>query len=103
MNKNDTEKNLPFRPIVSDVGTVTHKILNYLVTFLSPLTSSQYNIKNTYEFLKRIRYTKIPNVYNIISFDVKNSFIRIPLDKTIKIILRKIYQERMLNPNIPEK
>ena len=32
----------------------------------------------------------------MISFDVKSLFTNVPLDKTIKLILRKIYQERML-------
>ena len=39
----------------------------------------------------------------MISFDVKNLFTNVPLDKTIKIILRKIYQDRMLNTIIPQK
>ena len=39
----------------------------------------------------------------MISFDVKNLFTNVPLDTTIKIILRNIYQERMLGTNIPLK
>ena len=39
----------------------------------------------------------------MISFNVKNLFINVPLAKTIKIIIRKIYQERMLNTSIPQK
>ena len=39
----------------------------------------------------------------MISFDIKNLFTNVPLDKTIKIILRKIYQQRMLDTNIPPK
>ena len=39
----------------------------------------------------------------MLSFDVKNLFTNIPLDKTIKKILRNIYQERMLDTNIPQK
>ena len=34
------------------------------------------------------------------SFDVKSLFTNVLLDKTIKIILRKIYQERMLDKSI---
>ena len=30
----------------------------------------------------------------MISFDVKNLFINVPLDQTIEIILRKIYQKQ---------
>ena len=36
----------------------------------------------------------------MISFDVKSLFTNVPLDKTIKLILRKIYQERMLDTSI---
>ena len=39
----------------------------------------------------------------MISFNIKNLFTNVPLDKTIKIILGKIYQERMLNTSIPQK
>ena len=39
----------------------------------------------------------------MISFDVKNLFTNIPLNKTIKIILRNVYQERILNTSIPQK
>ena len=39
----------------------------------------------------------------MISFDVKNLLTNVPLDKAIKIILRKIYQERMLDTSIPQK
>ena len=38
----------------------------------------------------------------MVLFDVKD-FNNVPLDKTIKIILRKIYQERMLDTSIPQK
>ena len=103
LKENDTVENLPLRPIISNVGTATYKTAKYLATLLSPITSSEYNIKNSYEFVKSIKNTKIPNGYNMISFDIKNLFTNVPLDKTIKIILKKIYQERMLNTSILQK
>ena len=39
----------------------------------------------------------------MISFDVKKLFNNVPLDKTIKIIFRKMDQERMLNTSITQK
>ena len=39
----------------------------------------------------------------MISFDAENLFTNVPLDKTIKIILGKIYQERILDTSIPQK
>ena len=103
MKENDTIENLPLRPIISNVGTATYKTVKYLATLLSLLTSSQYNIRNSYKFVKSIKNTKIPNSYKMISFDVKNLFINVLLDKTIKLILRKIYQKRMLNTSIQQK
>ena len=91
LKENDTVENLPVRPIVSNVGTATYKTAKHLATLLSPLTSSQYNIKNSYQFVKSIKNTKIPTGYKMISFDIKNLFTNVPLDKTIKKILRKIY------------
>ena len=88
LKENDTVDSLPLRPIISNVGTATYKTAKYLDTLVSPLTSSEYNIKNSYEFVKSIKNTKIPNGYKMISFDVKNLFTNVPLDKTIKIILR---------------
>ena len=76
--------------------------MKYLATLLSPLTSSEYNLKNSYELVKSIKNTKILNRYKLISFDNTNLFTNVPLDKTIKIILRNIYQERMLDNSKPQ-
>ena len=39
----------------------------------------------------------------MISCDAENLFTNVPLDKTIKIILGKICQERILDTSIPQK
>ena len=39
----------------------------------------------------------------MILFDVESLFTNVPVDMTIKIILRKTYQERMLDIRIPQK
>ena len=59
LKESDTVENLPLRPIISNVGTATYKTVKYLATLMSPLTSSEYNIKNSYEFVKNIKNTKI--------------------------------------------
>ena len=93
----------------SNVGTATYKTAKCLPTLLSPLSSSEYNIKNSYEFVKRIKNTKLPTGDKMISFDVKTysnvplDKTNVPLDKTIKIIIRKIYHERILDTSIPQK
>ena len=103
LKENDTVQNLPLRPIISNVGTAIYKTAKYLATLLLSLTSSESNIKNSYEFVKSIKNLKIPNGFKMISFNVKKLFSNLHLEKTIKIILRKIYQERMLDTSIPQK
>ena len=63
LKENDTVENLPLRPMVSSVGTATYKTAKYLATLLWPLTPSQYNIKNSYKFVKSFKKTKIPTGY----------------------------------------
>ena len=60
--------------MVSTVGTATYKTAKYLATLLWPLTPSQYNIKNSYKFVKSFKKTKIPTGYKMILFDIKNLF-----------------------------
>lgn len=54
LKENDNVENLPLRPIVSNVGTATHKTAKYLAILLLRLTSSEYNVKNSYEFVKSV-------------------------------------------------
>ena len=103
LKENDTVENLPLRPIISNVGTATYKTAKYLAKLLSPLATSTYNVKNNSEFIKSIRNAKIPKGYKMISFDVKSLFTNVPLEKTIDIIIRKIYQEKKINTNIPKE
>ena len=84
-------KELTVSPIISSSGTATYKTVKYLKTLLTALTKSQYNILNTNDFIQKIKSEKIPEWFKIISFDVKSLFTNMPLDRTIEIILSKIY------------
>ena len=63
------------------------KTAKYLATLLLPLTSSEYKLA------KSIKNKKIPDGYKMISFDVKNLCNNVPLQETIKMIIRKIYED----------
>ena len=66
----------------------------------TPLGKSDYTIINTPNFINRPKKERIRRKYKIISFDVKSFFINVPLDETISIILRKIYDEGKIETNI---
>ena len=91
---------LPIRPIISNIGTATHKIARYLSKLLAPLAKSQYTVENSKQFVEKIKNKKIRGGFEMISFDVKSLFTNVPLDITIDIILKKVYDERLINTNI---
>ena len=90
------------RPVISNIGTATYEIAKYLNKLLTPLNKTDYNILNTGDLIRRLREEIIPAGYKIISFDVKSLFTNVPLDKTIDYILKKVYNEKKIQTNIPK-
>ena len=62
LKENDTVESLPLRPVISNVGTATYKTAKYLATLLSPLTSSEYNIKTVTNLSIVLRTQKFQTV-----------------------------------------
>ena len=79
---------LPLRLIVSNIGTAAYETAKYLAKLLSPLSKSNYTINSTKQFVNHIRKQKVPDGYQMVSFDVTSLFTNVPLDETIEIILR---------------
>ena len=52
--------------------------------------------KTVTNFFKVIKNTNIPSACKMISYDVQSLFTNVLLDKTTKIIMRKIYQEYLM-------
>ena len=44
-----------------------------------------------------IKHQKVSDGYKIVSFDVASLFTNVPLDTTIKIILKRIYDNNEIN------
>ena len=91
---------LPLRPIVSNIGTATYKLSKYLAGLLAPLGKSKYTVSSTEEFINRVKAMKPRSNQRMISFDVVSLFTNVPLERTIDIILRKIYDERLIKTKI---
>ena len=88
------------RPIVSNVGTATYNTAKYLANLRALLAKSDYAIINTADFINRLKKESIPRQNQMISFNVKTLFTNAPLDETISIVLRKIYDEAKIETNI---
>ena len=64
---------------------------------LSPLSKSEYTIKNTRYFVEKSKKEHIPNDHLLVSFDVKSIFTNVPLDETTEIILNRIYDKNEIS------
>ena len=78
LSPNDTINELPLKPIVSNIGTATYHLSKYLAELSSPLSESEYTIKNTKHFVEIINKEHIPNDHLLVSFDVKSLFTNVP-------------------------
>ena len=97
---NENIDDLPTRPIVSNINTVTYNLARYLTKLLVLLRESEYITKSTKDFIGKVKSKNVPNGYQMVSFDVKSLFTNVPLDRTIDIVLRRIYDKHELQTSI---
>ena len=89
----------PLRPIVDTIGSTHYGVGKFISTLLHPLTLNQYHLKDSFEAAEKIN--AIPGHlfeegYQFVSFDVKSLFTNVPLEKTINIILDRIYKDKVI-------
>ena len=46
---------------------------------------------------------QVPDGYKMVSFDIKSLFTNVPLEKTIKITSKRIYESKEINTSISKK
>lgn len=81
------KENLPVRPIVSTINTAAGKLSRFLANILrKAFPRSKYNLKNSHEFVKKIRDLIVKDRWKMVSFDVVNCFGNIPVDLALEII-----------------
>ena len=88
--------NHPLRPIISQILTPMHELTRIIKQLITPYLLSKHDIKSTRE-LKQILHILKPNNGILISLDVENLFINVPVNETIDIIIKNIYN----NPSLP--
>lgn len=99
MKTNDANK-LTFRPIIINVGTASYKLAKHLAKLLAPLATSEYTVSSTKQFIEKFASKNLPKTYKLISFDVASLFTNVPLDFTIEILLKRIYDRKEIVTNI---
>ena len=99
IDRNNKVDKLPLRTIVFNIVTATYELAKYLAKLLSPLSKSGYTVQSPIEFMDQIKTKTVPNGYHLISFDVISLFMNAPLNATIDIALKHIYDNREINKN----
>ena len=77
-----------FRPILSAIGTPTHKLAKFLVPILEPLTYNEYNIKDSFTFAKELQ--SFDSKLVMANFDIESLFTTFPCKKQLTCVW-KIY------------
>ena len=90
-------------PIIWNLSTATYQLARYLTKILSPLSPSQYAVESSNKFVNFIKQQVIPSSCKLVSFNVKSLFTNVPLDRTIDIILKRIYDKHEITTNIGRK
>lgn len=87
------KEGLPIRPIVSTVNSPAYRMSRFLTNILNKsFKKPKYNIKNSFELIKKLRHKHIPNGNILVSFDVVNCFNNIPVDLVLEIISRDFHK-----------
>lgn len=84
------EQNYPLRPVMSAIKTVGYGLGKVLTSHLSYLPHSPYVIKDSVDFLNKIKSSTNADK-KMVSFDVVSLFTNVPLTFTINYILDQMY------------
>jgi len=75
------------RPIVGDCGTESRRVSEYIDSFLKPLANQHSSyIKDTYDFVNKIKNLKIDNKYLLVTGDLTALYTNMNIDRTITVI-----------------
>lgn len=86
------KENHPLRPILSAIGTANYNIAKYLVPILAPITTNEFTLLDSFNFIHCLRNSHYPDSV-MASFDIKSLFTQIPLDETMDICIQELFKD----------
>ena len=81
---------LSLQPIISATNTPSYKLAKFLIPLLTPLTSNDFTIKDSFSFAKDVSSFDCAHYMN--NFDIESSFANILLEKTINICVDQLFE-----------
>ena len=92
------KKNIPLRPIVSSIDSVSYGVAKELAKIIKPLMGcSQHHVLNSTQFADKIKKIKLQEGECITSYDVTALFTSIPVPSVLHIIRSKLEQDADLS------
>ena len=92
-----------FRPIIDTTGTTHYSVGKFISELLQPLTLNEFTLKDTFDAANRIQAispTLFAEGYEFVSFDVESLFTNVPLQRTLKIIIDRIYNKKLVKTKL---
>ena len=87
----------PLRPIVSSIGSISYPSSRHLAEILGPLVGrSPHHIKNSQQFVNRIRNERVEEDETQLSYDVVSLFTSVPVDRASTIIHQRLITDDTL-------
>ncbi len=87
----------PLRPIISSVGSVTYNLARFLADIIGYLAGkTKHNIKNSADFVKKVKDILVLDDETITSYDVVSLFTCIPIADAIKVIRELLLKDQSL-------
>ena len=80
--------NLPLRPIVAFVGSLTYNLSKLLINVLSPLLKQTYSVKISAQLVNIVSDLRCNNLHCFVLFDVVSLFTSIPTSDVLNPIFR---------------
>ena len=95
--------NNPLRPIISQIPTATYETAKTLNKILTPYIPGKYSIASATDFLEILKTSPPEEGSMIASLDVESLFTNVPVDRTINLMMDRIYRnEGTPDLDIPE-
>ena len=96
----------PFRPIIDTTGTPHYNVGKFLSKLLNPVAQNEYTLRDLFQAVSEIR--SIPKElflegYRLVSFDVVSLSTNVSLTKTIKIILDRVFEEKLVATTLSKR
>ena len=95
-----------FRPIVDTTSTCYDNVCSYLTELLNPLTQNEFIIRDSFDAANKIKSIP-PEVFDdwyiFVFFNVESLFTNVPLQRTINIILDRVYDNKIIAAQLKKR